>query len=192
MFNATAIVNVLLDAEEFEPPAPDPTIEPSDPDADIRGTIERATTGPYTFYVPQVAEHVYRSFDAQLKGRQHRKLENHTYLFKHLDSGDITIRYHNTDIISVSPDGTIEVTNGGYKTPSTKNRINSYLPHDWRIYLYNDKWWWANSKTRLGYWDHPNHLMVPFTNHDQILPNGHLRAQRQPQYPHRKSERSQL
>ena len=54
------------------------------------------------------------------------KIERHTYAERKPD-GTVTIRYHQTDIITVSPKGQVTVTSGGYKTNSTKERISAYL-----------------------------------------------------------------
>lgn len=70
----------------------------------------------------------YQEADEMLQGRnkESRKLDNHTYLLRHPDS--ITIRLHRTDIVTYYPDGKTMLTSGGWKTPTTKNRINQFSP----------------------------------------------------------------
>lgn len=68
----------------------------------------------------------YRDFDLKLQGRNHesKKLANHTYLKRRGEN--IAVRLHQTDILIFSPDGTIEYNTGGWKTSTTKERMNSY------------------------------------------------------------------
>jgi len=44
------------------------------------------------------------------------------------------IRLHDTDILQFLPDGSILIDTGGWNTPTTRDRINTYLPADWRVY----------------------------------------------------------
>lgn len=43
-------------------------------------------------------------------------------------SGDQVIRLHNTDILRFGTDGSTTISTGGWKTPTTKDRINKFLP----------------------------------------------------------------
>lgn len=38
------------------------------------------------------------------------------------------IRYHETDIVTIRPDGTYVLSSGGWHTPTTKQRINAMSP----------------------------------------------------------------
>lgn len=59
-----------------------------------------------------------------LNGRNKRKIDNNTYLER---VGEVfVIRLHNTDIIKIYPDETQVITSGGYRTATTKSRINEY------------------------------------------------------------------
>lgn len=53
------------------------------------------------------------------------RLENNTYLLQHTDC--YCVRYHQTDIIDIYPDKWV-IRNGGWRTPSTKDRINRLSP----------------------------------------------------------------
>lgn len=64
---------------------------------------------------------------------------NNTVL--HRVGDDIAIRFHNTDVVTISPQNIYTLNNGGYRTPSTKNRINEYAPvivwqRDFRWYVH--------------------------------------------------------
>ena len=47
------------------------------------------------------------------------------------------IRYHNTDVVCIYPDGW-ELNSGGYHSVTTKKRINDYSP----TYVYQRNWIW--------------------------------------------------
>lgn len=88
----------------------------------------------------------YAQFDSQLSGRnaQRRKLGNNTYAERRGDS--IAIRLHATDILTFHPDGRIVAQTGGWKTLTTKDRLNSYLP----VYISQRQGRWfvgSNGKT---------------------------------------------
>ena len=69
----------------------------------------------------------YREASERLGSRDSRKLENNTYL-KRFPSGDIVVRLHNTDIVTFKPDGDIVLNSGGWRTVTTKDRLNKFSP----------------------------------------------------------------
>lgn len=73
-------------------------------------------------------------------GEYCKKLANNTYLFK--DDEIFRIRFHATDIVRIYNDGLYLIDNGGWFTPTTKNRINSYAP----INIYTRKGHWFYEK----------------------------------------------
>jgi len=52
-------------------------------------------------------------------------LADNTVEYKKPD-GTTVIRFHHTDIIETAPDGTITLNSGGWKTMTTKDRMNSF------------------------------------------------------------------
>jgi len=64
------------------------------------------------------------------------------------EDGRRTLRLHATDIITWKPDGTKILNSGGYKTRTTKARLNEFLP-DYRIYSKNYNWY-IEKKTMTG------------------------------------------
>lgn len=82
----------------------------------------------------------YQEADAKLlTGRcsTRRKLQNNTYLERsesYLRDKTISVRLHQTDIITFHPDGRIDICNGGYPTITTHDRLNTYLPRPYRVY----------------------------------------------------------
>lgn len=70
----------------------------------------------------------YATWDKLLTGRckMQRKTANNTWL-KREDDGSIALQLHATKILMVKPDGTITLNSGGWRTPTTKGRLNDAL-----------------------------------------------------------------
>lgn len=69
----------------------------------------------------------YQEAQAVIKARETKKLENNTYLVRR--SGDVlAVRLHATDVVTYYPDGRIKINSGGWRTVTTKDRINKYAP----------------------------------------------------------------
>lgn len=64
---------------------------------------------------------------------------NNTRIYKCLDN--LAIRLHDTDIITVFPGGNIVLNSGGWKTVTTKRRMNSVL-NKFGIKIYSNKGQW--------------------------------------------------
>ena len=81
-----------------------------------------------------------------LSGRCHRsrKLANNTYLIRLEDSDSIAIRLHQTDIIRIDPNGDTSAFTGGWRTVTTKARLNEYLPVG--IYQEAGVWYWKSGE----------------------------------------------
>jgi len=65
-----------------------------------------------------------------------RMIGNNTYLRK--DNDDFIIKFHNTDIVKISPDNTFEIDVDNFFTLTTKQRLNEYAPV--RIVQRNHRW----------------------------------------------------
>ena len=55
-----------------------------------------------------------------------KPLQNNTRLFKRGE--DFAVRLHETDVVTIHPDGTYTLNTGGWETVTTKDRINAYAP----------------------------------------------------------------
>lgn len=73
-----------------------------------------------------------------------------TLLIQHQD-GSIALRYHQTDVVTAYPDGTVKLDNGGFQTNTTKERINRYLPDGHQLYQEKKKWWIATPNGVVPY-----------------------------------------
>lgn len=76
-----------------------------------------------------------------LKGRNGRKkLDNNTYLYKQGD--DFVVKLHNNQIMKIYASGDISVSNCGWLTRTTKDRLNEYT--DLGIYQRKGVWYCSN------------------------------------------------
>ena len=91
-------------------------------------------------------------FKAQttLGKREKRKIANNTYLIKRGEN--FAIRLHNTDIITITPDGWI-LNSGGFRTRTTKQRINDFT--NARVYQEKFEWFIGDKPFEDG-------MFIPF------------------------------
>jgi hypothetical protein len=68
-----------------------------------------------------------------------RKLAHKTYI-EQGDEARIGVRFHSTRILTFHPEGTFTVNTGGYRTVTTKQRLNALLPKGYRIYSERYVW----------------------------------------------------
>lgn len=69
--------------------------------------------------------------------RGQRKIGNNTVAFIELD-GTVSIQLHSTKVVQIHPDDTVTLNSGGWRTSTTKNRINKYSPV--KVYQRNHEW----------------------------------------------------
>ena len=71
----------------------------------------------------------YDTFAGKLTGRntQSRKLANNTTLLR-VDPSTIAVKLHSTNVITFRANGQIVFDSGGWKTPTTKERMNQFSP----------------------------------------------------------------
>jgi len=113
-----------------------------------------------------------------------RKIAKATYLLLWEDQ-IITLRYHNTDILTVGPDNIVESYVGhDYQTKTSRRRSNDFLPCGWQIYgkgrTSPEEWYWYNSITNRG--TYSSGYRIPYTSNDRIDANsGELLSADEPQ-----------
>lgn len=66
-----------------------------------------------------------------------KPIANNTRLFE--VEGGIAVRLHNTDILTFAPDGRVTYNSGGWRTNTTKDRMNTFGPA--RIGAADGLWW---------------------------------------------------
>jgi len=69
--------------------------------------------------------------------RSKRKVGNNTYA-EILSDGSVGITLHSTCVVRIHEDGTYTLSNGGWQTVTTKDRINQYSP--FRVTQRNYEW----------------------------------------------------
>lgn len=81
----------------------------------------------------------YEKADGLLQGRCkfRRKVANNTYLERR-DHG-IGLLLHSTDVVTFYPNGDMKLDSGGWRTVTTKDRINQALS-GWRLWQENGQW----------------------------------------------------
>lgn len=78
--------------------------------------------------------------------------------FERHENGETIIRLHGTDIVRKRADGSCALNSGGWKTVTTKDRMNDHLPAGY--YLYSDKGQWFVSHGHR--WAVANTVAVPY------------------------------
>lgn len=81
----------------------------------------------------------YDELDELLGGRSEKKVGHNTIIHKNYD-GDIAIRYHNTDIVTINRLDNIKLNNGNWYTSTTKGRLNQLVPSNVSIYSKKGEW----------------------------------------------------
>lgn len=71
--------------------------------------------------------------------RESRKLANNTYLERRGDA--IAVRLHFTDVITFNPDGSVTLNSGGWRTVTTKDRMN--FTSGVRVFQHAHEWYVA-------------------------------------------------
>lgn len=85
----------------------------------------------------------YEELDRKLQGRcaNRRKLGNNTYATRRTSmegKWELNIVLHATEILTFYEDGSVKLNSGGYRSYTTKERINRYGP----VRVYSDKGEW--------------------------------------------------
>lgn len=83
---------------------------------------------------------------AEGKGKLSLRIGNNTYLEYHTGHGtamteNITVRLHHTHVVTFWPSGRITLHTGGYRTVTTKDRINKFIAG--RVHQDQGKWYYT-------------------------------------------------
>ena len=82
----------------------------------------------------------FNEWDEILGTRNSRKVANNTYA-ERIGADTIGIRLHNTYIVEYHRDRSIIINDGGYRTVTTKARINDFIPTTWRVFQQDWEWY---------------------------------------------------
>lgn len=96
----------------------------------------------------------YESAISKLTGRNRewRKLGNNTYLLRDADGSTLHVRLHNTNIMTFRPDGSVTLHSGGWRTVTTKARMNEYLS-GWGISQERGQWYVTRQNPKYKGWE---------------------------------------
>ena len=75
------------------------------------------------------------------RNRSERKVGNNTYAYIETD-GSVSVELHGTKVVRFYPNGLVKLNSGGYRTHTTKKRINQYSPV--KVYQKNYEWFLAD------------------------------------------------
>lgn len=67
-----------------------------------------------------------------------RKIANNTHVVK--DGDDYAVKLHNTNVVTAHQNGDYTLNSGGWKTVTTKQRMNEHLPHGVGVWQHGGKW----------------------------------------------------
>lgn len=70
-----------------------------------------------------------------------KKVANNTYRWTDPETGDVHVRLHETDVVTLHMDGTTTLRTGGFKTDTTKDRMNRFMPKGYHITRGSGVWW---------------------------------------------------
>lgn len=122
----------------------------------------------------------YGAISERLGNRSSRKVGNNTYLLKQAN-GSIALRLHATHILTFYPSGITVANSGGWKTVTTKARLNEWLPFGWGISQNRGIWSWWHHFDTVGEKALSGFGSRLFTDGDSIAKDGTLHAQASPE-----------
>lgn len=85
---------------------------------------------------------------AALANKPSKKIAHATIVWK--EGEKLTVRFHETDILILAPNGTIQVNSGGWRTPITKGRVREF--GSVLIHSYEGIWFVKGKKGALSHY----------------------------------------
>lgn len=115
------------------------------------------------------------------KGRDKRKRTVALNTVAYRGDNEANIKYHDTFVVSLKGDGSITLNTGGWYTPTTKERINWFMPAGWYVYQEKNIWYLSYGYSRQDckryefldgmtlYPNHPSYGESVFNPHGNIM-----------------------
>lgn len=94
----------------------------------------------------------YRELNTFLGGYEKRRLAVNTTIRRY-GSSLLIVRFHDTDILYMSPDDMVTVTTDEWRTRTTKQRLNTILGFRGSIVQRNHVWWYVSGNLETEYYD---------------------------------------
>lgn len=85
-----------------------------------------------------------------------------TFLYVN-ELGETVVRFHQTDIVRIHEDGSVLLNSGGFRTATTKSRMNDYLPPGVSLFQKDGEW----------YIRHSNKLLTPYEDRMTVYGDNH-------------------
>lgn len=82
----------------------------------------------------------YESANRFLGSKDERKLANNTLVVRGAE-GSIGVVLHRTTVVRYYPDGRVQLDSGGWRTVTTKQRMNQLLSYPWRVDQTKREWY---------------------------------------------------
>lgn len=99
-------------------------------------------------------------FSERNKAHDYKLLMRNTRLYHFRNNDSYIIVYHDTPIIHIFPDGRYLLNTGGWRTASTKERLNTFLG-DARVRIFQkDKKWWIESLRWPEVWEFKDNIKI--------------------------------
>jgi hypothetical protein len=112
----------------------------------------------------------YSEFNAKLGTRTSRKLGNNTYLLR--QGGDIAVKLHGTNVLTFKPDGSVVYDTGGWRTNTTRDRMNNHGADG--FYIWQDKGIWSLGRAKGPRKLYEDGIIV--TKRGRMIGGGNIRA----------------
>lgn len=68
----------------------------------------------------------------------------------HYTDGRVAVRLHKTDVVTRMADGSTILDSGGWRTPTTKGRINDAIPRGWHVWAEKGTWYLYDRSGKSG------------------------------------------
>lgn len=114
----------------------------------------------------------YTRLDKYLGNREEKLVKSSNLQTRALRRNDstIAIRLVETDIVTFLENGDVVLNSGGWKTQTTKRRINDHLPVGWGLYQEKREWYLYN-RANGYFWDNKDNR-IPFADGITIHADG--------------------
>lgn len=117
------------------------------------------------------------------------KVDNNTWLCRDTSSGSISVKFHYTHILTVTPEDSLTVNNGDWQTVTTLARLNNWLPAGWGVYTHKGSWYWTcRGSEETG--SPKLKKLWPYSNGDTISADGTLTVRAEPEFKNVRAPRA--
>jgi hypothetical protein len=104
---------------------------------------------------------LYKVLQSKLGNRDSKKVANHTYLCRYWARVEdyIALKLHQTEIVKVYKNGKIQLSSGGWRTNTTKQRFNAFFSDyglGYAIWQDNSIWYLATDNKKYYFEDNMN------------------------------------